>query len=322
MERRALLTTLGIGAVTAIGGCLSRAGTSDDPGNDSDPDGSGSSDTRIPVGERDRRSVGDGSLAGDGSFDGDALRRPHAVALANRTEEFVDATFAIGTADGTVFEEDVELGSDASIVVSLTAIARYEVEATVPGAGTATTQTIGLESFDCNGGQTTFALQPDGRLESGTVSTAMACPDVVTERVGPGESIERTIGGEPSGEGSDGTDDEQHSLGVENPTTSPWTVRLVLAESGGPRFDGVFVLGTDASVNLPIDEPGDYELHASVLETGESAHESVDPGRFDCNASTTNAIATEDGELRIRTVSTMIACDADATAADETGESG
>lgn len=311
MERRALLTTLGIGAATAIGGCLSRADTSDDPGNDSGRNDGGNSGDRIAAGERGRRTVGDGSLRGD------ALRQPHAVALANRTAESVDATFAIRTADGVAFEEPLELGQDASIVVSLTEIARYEVEATVPDAGAATTQTVDLGSFDCNGGQTTFALQPDGRLESRTVSTMMACLDVVTERVAPGESIERTIGGEPSSEEHGGADDEQHSLGVENPTASPWTVRVVLSESGDPRFDGVFVLGADASANLPITEPGDYELHASVLETGESEQESVDPGRFDCNASTTNAIATEDGELRIRTISTLIACDATATVDDE-----
>lgn len=311
MERRALLTTLGIGAATAIGGFLSRAGAIDDPGNDSDPDDSGPTDGTVPSGRRDRRTVGDGSLGGD------ALRRPHAVALANRTAEPVDATVAIRTADDTAFEEQLELGSDASIVVSVTELARYEVEVTVPDDNAATTETIALESFDCNGGQTTFALQPDGRLESRTVSTTMACLDVVTERVGPGESIERTIGDEPSGDEHGGSDDEQHSLGVENPTTQPWTVRTVLTESGEPRFDGVFVLGADASVNLPIAEPGDYELHASVLETGATARESIDAGLFDCNASSTNATASETGGLRIRTISTMIACDAGAVGATD-----
>jgi hypothetical protein len=313
MERRALLTTLGIGAAAAIGGCLSRADTNDDPANDSDPDDSAPSGGRIPAGERDRRTVGDGSLGGD------SLRRPHAVALANRSGESVDATFAIHSADGPVFEEDLELGPDASIVVSLTEIARYEVEATIPDVGAATTQTVGLDPFDCNGGQTTVALQPDGRLESGTVSTTMACPDVVTERVGPGESIERGIepaiertnGGTHSPEGAD-SDDEHHSLGVENPTASPWTIRVVLSEDGDPHFDGVFELGADASANLPIAEPGEYHLDASVLETDEHKRESIDPGLFDCNASTTNATATENGELRIRTISTMIACDAGA----------
>lgn len=303
MDRRTLLTTLGGGAAAAIGGCLTRADTSDDPGNDSDLGDTGPGGGSIPAGDRDRRTVGDGSLGGD------AIRRPHAVALANRTDESVEATFEIRTADESALDEELELGPDASLVVSLTELARYEVEATVPDVGAATTQTVGLEPFDCNGGQTTVALQPDGRLESRTVSTTMACLDVVTERVGAGESIERTIAEAPAGETNDDADDEHHSLGVENPTTQPWTVRVVLSESGEPRFDGVFALGADASVNLPIAQPGEYELQASVLETGASEQGSIDRALFDCNASTTNAAVTEDGDLRIRTISTMMACD-------------
>lgn len=331
MERRTLLATVGIGAATVAAGCLSRSNESDDPETDTTPsddtdpasaastnDGAGSetADERIASGETDRRTVGSGDL------DGDGLRTPHTVALANRTDETVEATFEIRRDDAAVLDERLTLEADASIAISLTELARYEVEASVSGA--ATTETIGLDAFGCNGGQTTIRIQPDGRFETGTISTLLACPGVVTERIAAGESVEHTIGGgfgaggsDDGGAGDDGSSDdggseEQHSLGLHNPTQETWTLRAVLADSAGVLFDGVFTLEANASVNLPIAEPADYEFDASVLETDASASEAVPSEQFDCNVSSTNATVDADGELAIRTISTMIACDASA----------
>ncbi|WP_248517679.1 hypothetical protein [Salinarchaeum laminariae] len=320
MERRTFMTTVGIAGVTAAAGCLSSADSSDDSANDSENDpatgestdpgaGSESAEAQIASGETDHETVGSGALEGDG------LRDPHTVALANRSDDAIEASFAVRTDDGVAFERTVELESEASIAVTLTEIARYEIEASVPGEGTATTETIPLDMFDCNGSQTTIAFRPDGTLESSTVSTMMACFGVVTERIPATETFEHTIDGAigsgKSGTGDDQPSEEQHSLGVVNPTDETWTVRAVLSGAEGAVFDGVFTLEADTAATLPIAEPGNYDLEASVLETDASEVESVDSDSFDCNVSSTNATVGADGQLEIRTISTMIACDVD-----------
>lgn len=314
MERRTLLTTIGTGVVTAAAGCLSSANESDDTANDTDGDGGGPGPqperTRVASGETDRRTFGDESL------DGDGLRQSHVVALANRTDDAVEAIFSIRQDGEVAFEERFELGADGSIAVSLTELSRYELQASIPNVGS-TTQALGLDLFGCNGGQTTIALQSDGTFETGTISTMMACPGVVTEHVAADESFEHLIGGgfgasDSNGAGGDGaTSEERHSLGLDNPTDETWTIRAELSDTSGSLFDGVFTLEAGASVNLPIADSGDYEFATSVLETDATATEAVGTDLFDCNVSSTTAAVDVDGQLSVQTISTMMACDVD-----------
>lgn len=309
MERRAFLA-MGVGATAAAAGCLSRA-TSIDPEDESSPDeteskandpASDDETERIESETTDRRTIGSGSL------DGDGLRTPHAVALANRTDGDVEGTFTIRTDGDVAFEETVELEPGAVLSVSLTEFARYEVEASIPDAGAATTETVGLDVFDCNGGQTTIGLRPDETLESTTVSTRLACVSV-EERVPAGESVEHVIGGVSAGEAEN--DDAKHALRAENPTEETWTVRAQLSEDAEAVFDGAFTLEPDAEAVLPIAESGDYEFLASVLETDAAATESVGADLFDCNSSSTTASVDAEGELDVQTISTLIACGVD-----------
>lgn len=302
---------MGIGATAAAAGCLSRA-TSIDPENESSPDeteskandpASDDETERIESETTGRRTIGSGSL------DGNGLRTPHTVALANRTDEIVEGTFTIRTDGDVAFEETVELEPDAVLSVSLTEFARYEVEASIPDAGAATTETVGLDVFDCNGGQTTIGLRPDETLESTTVSTRLACASV-EERVPAGESIEHVIGGVGAGEAENG-DDAKHALRADNPTAETWTVRAQLSEDAQAVFDGAFTLEPGAEAVLLIAESGDYEFEASVLETDAAATESVGADLFDCNSSSTTASVDAEGELDVQTISTLIACGVD-----------
>ncbi|QIB75904.1 hypothetical protein GL213_02580 [Halogeometricum borinquense] len=316
MERRAFLGTVGIALSAAVGGCTARGGEENgseqtETGTMTDEDDnqtSGESPTQVSGSGTVSRTVSDGSLSEPG------LRKPHRLQFKNATDDSQVGTLQIrGSDDETRFEEQFELASDASVSVILTALDRYEATISL-ASGTSKTVELGPELFDCNTTTTTAAIQSDGTLDVMTASTRMACPGVVTDTVPAGESRAERIGEDTT----EDTSRKPHAVLLGNPTDETWTTRLRVADDERVRFDGVYTVEPEANVRVVLAEPAEYQLDASVLETGAEATESVGADQFDCNSSSTSVSVTDGGELKVASISTLMACVPPEEAGNET----
>lgn len=321
MERRTVLTSIGIGLTIATAGCVSRAEQASDPGANTEnryTDTEGTSDadatsavTSVSDEDAEERTLGDGSL------DENGLRTPVQVTLTNEAAETREAQLVVRESEDTLFDESFELEADAAVHVSLTELGEYTVQTTLIDAATGAdgdTETtemldVGYEQFDCNSTTAAVGIHDDGSLTSSVRSTLMACQGVVTERVASDETASSTVGTEPSATGDEqAPGDETHGFVVHNPTGQTWTARLLVEQSSDPAFDGVYTLEPDATAEVILVESGDYRLETVVIETETAESEEIGPDSFDCNASTTQVELDSAGDLELTTISTQMAC--------------
>lgn len=182
MKRRAFLGTAGI-AITGIAGYTAQAASRDESPDaaqnapDGDQQTSESTErtrkgerTRVPAGETETVTVGDGTLSPDGA------RKPHGIVFDNPTAESWTGRLSIRRPDGSVaLDEGYKLEPESAVAVSLTAPLRYSAAVHVPETGATATVEVDTEWFDCNASSTSFTIMSDGSVESGTVSTMIAC---------------------------------------------------------------------------------------------------------------------------------------------------
>ncbi|WP_193788386.1 hypothetical protein [Haloferax mucosum] len=311
MQRRQLLAAVGIGLTTAVAGCTSQASTGE--GEDAELDTTTATGTEtetetapeptaVAAGETTTRTIGTGSL------DDSGMRKSHNVVLTNQTETSESASLTITQAGKTVLDERFELASKAAVAVPITDLGSYEVRATLTATDATETVTISLEQFTCNVTRTTIGVTADRALTSGSVSTLMACPGVVTERVPADGSTSKTLGDEPvladTGKGT-------HTVLLRNPTDETWTARIQIRTVSAPQFDGLYTVESNGTVLLTLSEDGNYALDIGVIETGATATEEVGPKNFECNRSSTRGEITTDGGLDVATSATLMACETD-----------
>ncbi|WP_313696247.1 hypothetical protein [Halorarum halobium] len=259
--------------------------------------------TVVKADETDERTLGSGALEARG------LRKPHRVALTNPTDERREATLSIVRSGDALLDERFDLAAAATVAASLTDLAPYDVEAALPATDATESLTIGTEQFTCNHTRTGIGVQADGSLDSTSISTLMACPGVVTERVDGDGLAPQVVGDEPvpadTGKGI-------HDVVIENPTDDSWTVRLLVDDPSTTRFDGVYTLEADTRAIVTVTESGDYGVDLRVVESDAVATAALSPGNFDCNDSSTTARLDAEGGLDVTTVSTLMACGTDA----------
>ncbi|WP_018258812.1 hypothetical protein [Halomicrobium katesii] len=302
MERRAFLTTIGVG-LTAAGGCLS-PGSADSQATDPSTDTTQSTGrdrfegALVETGETVERTVGTGTLKERGR------RRPHRVAITNSTDERKRVTVSLERSGTTVLAEAFTLRSAATVEIALTELGRYALTVTVPAADATETISLGPDHFTCNVTKTSIGIQDDGSLDVLSTSTRMACPGVVTEEVSADAVASRPLGADSS---DDDREETTHGVSLRNESDRTWTARLLVDSDAGPLFDGVYTVAPGGRVRLTLAERGTYSVSFDVLETGETATEAVPSSSFDCNKSSTRATIDADGELSVSTMTTLMA---------------
>ena len=317
MKRRTFLASAGIGLTTAVAGCTSQAASNGSPATDSET--TTSEDTQTETEQQlERTHVAADDTAertiGTASLDERGLRKSHYVAFGNPTEQTHQGTIMVSTADGTVFEESVELEANASIVASLTDLGTYTARVEVPELDTTEEVTVEPGQFTCNVTRTTVSIQGDNTLDSMSVSTRMACPDVVTKTASTGERVSHTLG---NGSVPADTGESNHTLMLRNPSDETWTTRILVENESVVQFDGIYTVEAEGTVLITLSERDTYSLSMSVLETETTVTEQVTPQNFDCNESSTRAEIDDAGELTANTVSTLMACDVETNTTNE-----
>ncbi|MBO4249074.1 hypothetical protein IL252_14740 (plasmid) [Halomicrobium sp. IBSBa] len=303
MERRAFLTTVGVG-LTAVSGCLS-AGSADSQATDFSTDTTRSTErdrfegTLVETDETVERTVGTGTLEERGR------RRPHRVAVTNSGDEPKQVTVSLERSGTTVLEEVFTLRSAATVGIAFTELGSYDLTVTVPAADATEAISLGPDRFTCNVTKTSIGIQGDGSLDVLSTSTRMACPGVVTERVSADAVASRTLGDDSTDEDPEET---THGVALRNESDRTWTARLLVDSDAGPLFDGAYTVAPGGRVRLTLAERGSYSVSFDVLETGGTATEPVPSSSFDCNESSTRATIDADGELSVSTMTTLVAC--------------
>ncbi|WP_135662217.1 hypothetical protein [Halorhabdus rudnickae] len=321
MRRRAFLTTVGLGITTATAGCSSQSqpGESSTATDDTTAEAAESTtdmvtdestptDTTTIEGERTRVERGETRerILGNDPLSEQGLRKPHYLALTNRTDEEYTLSLSIQGTQTASLDEQFILEPDATVSVSLTTLDTYAVRASA--LSTAATESLSIEpgQFTCNVTRTSIALVAPGTFESMTASTRMACPSVLTEDIAADSTVSKTLGGGTSS--ADGGGDTAHTVVVTNPTDEVWTVRAVLESDTMSQLDGIYTIEPGGKSRLRLTESGAYDIAVDVLESGGTVTFSLSPENFDCNVSTTQVTVGSDGQLDSTTLSTLIAC--------------
>ncbi|AGB15599.1 hypothetical protein Halru_0980 [Halovivax ruber XH-70] len=305
MKRRQLLAATGLGVTSMMAGCLQefRPARDEDDRGDTQERGSTPADdspTPVPAGETVERDPTDGQLGG--------RRSPHAVFLTNPTKTERTVALAIEQGGETILDESFTVQPEGAAKVAISRFAAYTVEAAVDGSSESATETVERTQFDCNATSVQLELQADGTLSSSTLSTMMACGNVVTERVASGETVAHTVGTIEESDEMQG----EHTISVSNPTDRTWTARVLLEDEEITRFDGLFTVEPDATADVRFDRNGSETIATRVLDTGASA--AVDLEKKDigaCNVATTTVQLTDDGTLETSTESTDLGCQPD-----------
>lgn len=312
MKRRAFLGTIGIG-IAATTGCISQADASDqspNEGTDTTTENTQMSEPkRVPSGETRKRTLGEGTLSDDGA------RNPHGIVFDNPTAERWTGRLVIRRPDDSVaLDETYELESETKVVVTLTDPLRYTAEVSIPETGASETVDVELAWFDCNASSTSFTIKSDGQLETGTISTLIACMNVETERISTGEEKSLSLG-----DGSLPDDDRKpHGVTLANSTEKTQTVRLVIEREKDVLLDGLYTLESEATVAVTFTEVGHYQGTVSVPTAGTAETFAVESDQFDCNSSATNVTVGSDGGLDVKTISTAMGCPSDEGSLNET----
>ncbi|ELZ13906.1 hypothetical protein C479_03636 [Halovivax asiaticus JCM 14624] len=305
MKRRQLLAATGLGVTSMTAGCLQEFGSArdeDDRGNTQERGSTPGDDspTPVPAGETVERDPTDGQLGG--------RRSPHAVFLTNPTKTERTVALAIEQGGETILEESFTIRPEGTAKVAIGRLAAYTVEATVDGSDQTETTTVERAQFDCNATSVQLELQADGTLSSATLSTMMACGNVVTERVVSGETVEHTVGTIEESDEMQG----EHTISVSNPTDQTWTARILLEDGEITRFDGLFTVEPAATADVHFDRNGSESIATRVLDADASA--TVDLEKADigaCNAATTTVSLTDEEALETSTIATDLGCHSD-----------
>jgi len=321
MKRRSFLGTIGIGLATTAGcigntddGAVGSTGEASATGGTASADdeatdtstGTDASDetatetateqppdgTPVASGEEYERRVGSGTL------DETGLRRPHRIAVRNSTTTTRSVTLTIRRSGDDVFADQFALEPDAVVGVVLTDLDTYEVDATRPESEATESVTIGPDRFTCNVTQTSLTVETDGTLSSGSISTLMACPGVVTERIDTGATTTTAVNSATTSE-----DDRKDEVTVENPTERQRTARILVRQDERVVFDGCYTLDAGATARLTLSQTEHYQIETTLLETG-----ATETTTLDCNSSSTRFVAQQDGTLTVSGMSTRMAC--------------
>lgn len=144
--------------------------------------------------------------------------------------------------------------------------------------------------------------QPDGR-----------------ERVASGKRKEITLGNVSV------TPDSQrkpYSVTLSNATDKMWVTSLTIrmrparsernTQSGSSTaLDTTYELESQASVDVSLVEPSHYSIEVSIPKRGTTSTTNITYSQFDCNHSSTNITIQPNGSLKIRSVTTQMACSTD-----------
>lgn len=106
--------------------------------------------------------------------------QPHGVSVWNAMAETstVEVRIVDAAADQVVLELTSTLASDAAVEFSLLEPATYRLDVRVPVGEASETVEVSRSWFDCNGSSTQIGVFEDGRIDSRTVTTLLACTDV------------------------------------------------------------------------------------------------------------------------------------------------
>jgi hypothetical protein len=106
--------------------------------------------------------------------------RPHGVSVWNAMPEAsaVEVRIVDVADDRTVLELTTQLAADATVEFSLLEPSTYRLDIRVPAMDANETVEVSRSWFDCNGSSTQVGVFEDGRIDSRTVTTLLACADV------------------------------------------------------------------------------------------------------------------------------------------------
>ncbi|MGB9958586.1 hypothetical protein ACOZ4B_19580 [Haloferax prahovense] len=153
----------------------------------------------------------------------------------------------------------------------------------------------------------------DGNSTTETTPDPTPTPEPVEAvSVATGERLTTVVGDGPA---SDDGALKPHHVRLENPTDEPWTARIDVSRPLGSGHVETYELAHDATVNVSLRVPADYELTVTDIDSDAAATESVGPDSFDCNRSWTAFSPGDDG-ISVSEASTRMACGPNTVAAD------
>ncbi|MFC7203464.1 hypothetical protein ACFQJC_08065 [Haloferax namakaokahaiae] len=299
MQRRTLLSTLGIGLTAALAGCTASANGGDDP---TETPTETASPTPEPIeavlvepGEQLTAVVGANAIIADGLGD------PHHVRLRNDIDApwFVSIDVSPPLVSGHA--ETYEVRPEAEVVLTFPVPAEYDVSVTDVQSTATTTATITPSNFDCN--QSSTVISPDGgELSVQTLSTRMACaPPTITEET----PFSVTLG---DGSLPDDEATKPQSVMVSNATDTAETVEFSISTTDEQIvFGGTYRLEPNARLEVSLTEVRGVVAAVTRADGETTESVSISESQFDCNSSTTVLALVED-EIQARTRSTLLFC--------------
>lgn len=174
MNRRTLLAGVG----TALSGPLvGRLPISADAAHETNDDGSDATGLDSFDPERVQTELAVGSRAGVADPEDN---QPHGVSVGNAMPEAstVEVRIVDAAADRAVLELTTQLAADTAVEFSLLEPSTYRLDIRVPAMDASETVEVSRSWFDCNGSSTQVGVFEDGRIDSRTVTTLLACADV------------------------------------------------------------------------------------------------------------------------------------------------
>lgn len=195
MRRRALLSALpAVGSSIALAGCIDRARSTlgDSPDVHETDDGSTPTDRSTPDDGEPEITTLEGwkpelmwlfhDIGGDSVTRGEGVEvvgigsgeDSHWVTVAAEHDDPIEASVAVGTADGEpLYETTVALSNTRYVAVRFAHVDRYRVRVETFDHAWATTVPEG--SIDCNESNQAVLLAEDGNVRTKALTTDMAC---------------------------------------------------------------------------------------------------------------------------------------------------
>ncbi|WP_396612528.1 hypothetical protein ACH9L7_04435 [Haloferax sp. S1W] len=302
MQRRAFLSTVGIGLTTTLTGCLASADSGDDAGGEQ-TDTSPTTDEPDTPDDSVAVDAGEQVTAVVGSKPDDGLGvTPHRLRLTNTTDSPWVARIEVTPTLAHPHAGTYKLAPDAEVTVVLRLPADYDVTVTDTQSDATATKSLSPDDFDCNQSWTAFSPDGDDIAVSGA-STRMACVDpIVSADDAPSVSV---------GDGSLSNESQMrpHSVSVSNPTDETTLVELALeTDDGRTAYAGHYRLESDARFDVVVTEQRALSARVKRLDTEEKETAAIEESMFDCNASTTTFSLEKSGGVKSATISTMMAC--------------
>jgi hypothetical protein len=299
VQRRTLLSTLGIGLTAALAGCTASADGGDDPTETP-------TETPTPTPEPVESVLVEPGEALTAVVGANAITTAetvpsHHVRLGNDSDDPWYVSIEVSPPLASGHAETYDIRPDAEVTVTFPIPAEYDVSVTDVRAQVTTTATITPADFDCN--QSSTVVSPnDGELSVQTLSTRMACtPPTITEET----PFSVTLGDASL---PDGDATKPQTVMVSNAAGTAETVDFALETTDGQvAFGGRYRVAPNARIEVSLTEV--REVVATVSRVDGEATESVtiEESQFDCNSSITGLTLTDDG-IQSRTLSTLMFC--------------